>query len=220
MSLATILGLYIFSWLVQPSPSASAPQALPQPQNQSSAASSTEQNSAQPQSSPAVKPAAKRPAHPAKKSYQDCSNSPAALNPNVASSNQPEATKDADAASDESNSKSTLKGTANTGPSQPCQPQKKVVRNGGSNEPKIELLGGTPAQQASDERTTEQLTTATEENLKKISARPLSPLEQETLNQIKTYMEQAKRAIAAGDAERGHNLAMKARLLSDQLVKP
>jgi hypothetical protein len=33
-------------------------------------------------------------------------------------------------------------------------------------------------------------------------------------------MEQSKAAIAEGDVERGHDLAMKARLLSDELIKP
>jgi hypothetical protein len=33
-------------------------------------------------------------------------------------------------------------------------------------------------------------------------------------------MDQAKTAIAAGDIERGHNLALKAHLLSDELLKP
>jgi hypothetical protein len=33
-------------------------------------------------------------------------------------------------------------------------------------------------------------------------------------------VEQSKAAVAAGDADRGHNLALKARLLSDELGKP
>jgi hypothetical protein len=33
-------------------------------------------------------------------------------------------------------------------------------------------------------------------------------------------MEQSSKALAAGDLQRGHNLAMKAQLLSDELVKP
>lgn len=102
----------------------------------------------------------------------------------------------------------------------PCPPPKKVVRNGSSAEPAIQLVGGTTDQQAANERSTEQLTTATEDNLKKIAGRRLSASEQESVEQIKEYMEQSKQAVAAGDAERAHNLAQKARLLSDQLVKP
>lgn len=67
---------------------------------------------------------------------------------------------------------------------------------------------------------TNQLTAATEENLKKIVGRQLSSSQQEMVTQIKQFMTQSKAAIAAGDPERGHNLALKAHLLSDELVKP
>jgi hypothetical protein len=33
-------------------------------------------------------------------------------------------------------------------------------------------------------------------------------------------MEQSKKAVAEGDADRAHNLALKAHLLSDELLKP
>ena len=55
--------------------------------------------------------------------------------------------------------------------------------------------------------------------MKKIEGRPLGSNEQETLSQVKQFVEQSKAAIAAGDLERGHSLAMKALLLSDELVK-
>jgi hypothetical protein len=67
---------------------------------------------------------------------------------------------------------------------------------------------------------TNQLTAATEENLKKIAGRQLSSSQQEMVTQIKQFMMQSKAAVAAGDPERGHNLALKAHLLSDELVKP
>lgn len=67
---------------------------------------------------------------------------------------------------------------------------------------------------------TAQLAAATEENLKKIAGRPLTPSQQDTVSQIKEFMEQSKTAVAARDMQRGHNLAQKARLLSDELVKP
>jgi hypothetical protein len=96
-----------------------------------------------------------------------------------------------------------------------------VIKNGGSNEPVVALKGNTSEEQASQQRfTTEQLTTATEENLKKIAGRQLKPGEQDVVTQIKQFMEQAKSAVAVGDLARGRNLAMKARLLSDELVKP
>jgi hypothetical protein len=70
------------------------------------------------------------------------------------------------------------------------------------------------------QRSTEELTAATGENLKKVEGRQLNPNQQEMVNQIKQFMEQSKTAVAAGDLERGHNLALKAHLLSDELVKP
>jgi hypothetical protein len=70
------------------------------------------------------------------------------------------------------------------------------------------------------QRSTGQLTAATEENLKKIAGRQLNPSQQEMMSQIKQFMEQSKTAVATGDLERGHNLALKAHLLSDELVKP
>jgi hypothetical protein len=105
-------------------------------------------------------------------------------------------------------------------PSTPCPPPKKVIRHGGSDEPAVQITGGTTAEQSVHQRSTDQLTLATEENLQKIEGRQLSPSQQEMKNQIKQFMEQSKTAAVAGDLDRAHNLAMKAHLLSDELVKP
>jgi hypothetical protein len=70
------------------------------------------------------------------------------------------------------------------------------------------------------QRSSEQLQLATEENLKKIEGRQLTPSQQEMKNQIAQFMEQSKTAAGAGDLDRAHNLALKARLLSDELLKP
>ncbi len=154
------------------------------------------------------KPSAKR--HHSKKGIDpDCSNSSAAG-----------LTKEDSTKEDSAKESPTKTGSPSSAPSNPCPPPKKVVHNGGSDEPTIQLIGGTTADKASNERSTEQLTAATEENLKKISGRQLNASEQETVSQIKQFMEQSKKAVASGDPERGHNLAMKARLLSDELVKP
>jgi hypothetical protein len=59
-----------------------------------------------------------------------------------------------------------------------------------------------------------------ENNLKQVSGRQLSTAQQEMVNQIQQFIQQSKTAVAAGDMERGHNLAMKAHLLSEELVKP
>jgi hypothetical protein len=103
----------------------------------------------------------------------------------------------------------------------PCSPQKVIVKNGGSDEPIVQLKDDTPPAKASNELlNTEQLRLVTEDNLKKIASRQLTANQQEMVNQIKQFMDQSKAAVADGDLERGHNLAMKARLLSDELVSP
>jgi hypothetical protein len=56
--------------------------------------------------------------------------------------------------------------------------------------------------------------------LNKLAGRQLNADQQQILSQIHEFMEQSKQADAAGDLERGQNLASKARLLSDELVKP
>ncbi len=109
----------------------------------------------------------------------------------------------------------------NSASSTPCPPPKKVVRNGGSDEPAVQVTPGATAAQASYERfTAEQLREATEENLKKIEGRQLNASQQEMVSQIKQFMEQSKKAVADGDVDRAHNLALKAHLLSDELLKP
>ena len=99
-------------------------------------------------------------------------------------------------------------------------PEKKVVRNGGTADPAIQLAPGVSNEQASRQRqSTTQLLSAADTNLKQISVKQLSPSQQESVSQIRKYMEQAKAAEAAGDLQRAQNLASKARLLSDDLVK-
>jgi hypothetical protein len=102
-----------------------------------------------------------------------------------------------------------------------CPPEKKIVHDGGTTEPPIQLLGGPGGEQASHQRdTTDQLLGSVENNLKKVAGRQLTSTQQEMVNQIQQFMEQSKAAVAAGDVERGHNLALKAQLLSVELVKP
>ncbi|MFZ0294536.1 MAG: hypothetical protein WAL52_13095 [Candidatus Sulfotelmatobacter sp.] len=187
-----------------PSQAKPAPSTNPQPASPAS--------SPQPQNSPA--PAKKRPHHK-KTSTPDCSPSPAPLKP---PGNSPNGT---------AGSTSAAPGTAHSAPpttanaKNPCPPPKVVVKDGGSDEPTIELTRGTSDQQASQQRyTTEQLRAETEENLKKLAGRQLTPSQQDMVTQIKQFMDQAKSAVADQDLERGHSLAMKAHLLSEELIKP
>lgn len=110
---------------------------------------------------------------------------------------------------------------AATEPPSNCPPPKTVVHDGGTSEPAIQLTGGVPGPQSQGKRsTTDQLLGSTQDNLKKIEGRQLNASQQEMVNQIHQFLQQSKAAVAAGDLDRGHNLAMKARLLSDELTKP
>jgi hypothetical protein len=250
MNLATILGFYLLSLgLLTPSgqnaaqpPAATSADSSAQ-QSQSSASASQQappgQSSepAQPASAPAgqtsnppaqAKPSPK-PAKHHKKTVPlpNCASAPTPMNTAVGSPTDATGTTNADSSGGASNAASTnisSAGAASTNTSStalpPCPPPKKVVRDGGSSEPSIQLVGGETAEHSAHQSATDKLTVATEENLKKVAGRQLSQSQQEMVTQIKLFMDQSKTAIAAGDLERGRNLAMKAHLLSDELVKP
>ena len=246
MKLAAILGLYLFTLLsMNAGLSVSTFADSSASQTQGASTSPSQPGEAQSQALPLAaqpaattpsqgKPVVKRRAAPKKAIYPDCTTSPTPLNPISANPKYPKRNPDgAQSGAKQTNnvagaSSSNAPGNSNSGSSaksktaslRPCPPPKKVVRNGGSDDPKIELLGGTPAQQASNERSTEEITAATEENLKKLAGRQLNSEEQETVNQIKQFMQQSKEAITSGSPDRGRNLALKAKLLSDELIKP
>jgi len=105
-------------------------------------------------------------------------------------------------------------GQANSGP------KARVVRRGSTTEPTIQFVPRlTPGQAAAQRQSTTQLLAGTEANLRKVSNQQLGPSQRESVNQIRKYMEQAKAADASGDVQRAHNLAFKARLLSDELLR-
>ena len=106
----------------------------------------------------------------------------------------------------------------NPQPPKNCPPEKIVVRQGGAAEQSIQLAGGD--QESQKKKDTNQMLGSTEENLKKISGIQLSPEQQETVSQIKQFVDQSKDALAAGDLDRGHTLAWKAQLLSEDLINP
>ena len=98
--------------------------------------------------------------------------------------------------------------------------EKTVIKNGGTADPVVQLAPGISAEQASSQRqSTAQLLSATDDNLKQLASRQLDSTQQDSVSQIRKYMEQAKTAEAAGDVQRAHNLASKALLLADDLVK-
>ncbi len=157
----------------------------------------------------------------------DCTNAPSPLNAQPGSSSaSTNDGKNTEKTSQPTNTESDYEKQAGSGNAEsdknaankPCPPPKKVVHNGGSKEPAIKLTGDTAAGEAAEQRSTEQLTSTAEANLKKISERELQPNQRETVKQIQEFLQQSKEAAAAGDLELAHNLAQKAQLLSDELA--
>ena len=102
-----------------------------------------------------------------------------------------------------------------------CPPAKVIVRQGGTSEPSIQLAGGTTTGSPSHQSdTANQMLGSAEANLKKIAGRQLTPNQQDMVNQIRQFMGQSKTSSEAGDLERARTLAWKAKLLSEELVKP
>ncbi len=66
---------------------------------------------------------------------------------------------------------------------------------------------------------TADLITSTEQGLSGIK-RALSTEEKVTAAQIRTFLKQAQQALDNGDTDGAHGLALKAKLLLDELTKP
>jgi hypothetical protein len=94
-----------------------------------------------------------------------------------------------------------------------------VVRNGSTTEPTVKLAPTVPTNVASQQaQVTEQLLATAENNLKEAAIRQLNADQTAVVDQVRNYIQQARAATKAGDFQRGHNLAVKARLLSDDLI--
>ncbi|HET9836979.1 MAG TPA: hypothetical protein VFR84_02010, partial [Candidatus Angelobacter sp.] len=78
--------------------------------------------------------------------------------------------------------------------------------------------GPTPADPAHDLASTDQLLQTAESNLSGIK-RQLNKDEEAMRAQIREFISQSRKAITENDPSRAHNLAVKARVLSDELVK-
>jgi hypothetical protein len=99
-------------------------------------------------------------------------------------------------------------------------PRKIVVREGGAREPAAQIAPGiTPAEATRQRRNAEQLLGATDNLLKQLAGRTLDARQQETVGQIRNYMDGARSALQEGDTRRASTLAQKAHLLSEDLVK-
>jgi hypothetical protein len=99
--------------------------------------------------------------------------------------------------------------------------QKKVVHRGGTEEPNAQLTPSITEEQAARQRqNTNDLLASTDASLQKLSGRQLTQDEQETVGQIRKFMQQVKEADKEGDLQRAYKLAVKAHLLSDALTNP
>ena len=222
MILAAILGLYMFLGAgsissasavgpqqssEQPAPPVQTPQ---QPSQSSPTQTSAQSSDSQkptptaPAKTPPTKKSTARPHSPQHKktaSRTDCKNASAPTPSSNSGGNKP-----ADPAPSAGNAPGN------------CPPAKIVVKQGGASEPSVELAGGAGGDRATRDLTN-HLLDSTEQNLKAIAGRTLTASQQDIVNQIHQFMKQSKAAMAEGDLERGRNLAQKAHLLSDELVK-
>jgi hypothetical protein len=99
-------------------------------------------------------------------------------------------------------------------------PNKIVVREGGASEPAAQIAPGmTPAEATRQRHNAEQLLGSTDDKLKGLTGRTLDAKQQETVGQIRNYMEGVRSALKEGDVRRANTLAQKAHLLSEDLVK-
>ena len=97
---------------------------------------------------------------------------------------------------------------------------KVVVRNGGAKEDSAQLAPAVnPVQAQSQRANTASLLAAADANLKRVTGRQLTPAQQSMVDEIATYMRQAKAAQASADTNRAQTLAYKARLLSEELAR-
>jgi hypothetical protein len=99
-------------------------------------------------------------------------------------------------------------------------PPKKVVRQGSTADPTTQLAPGISQEQASRQRqTTTQLLSSTDAALQQLSWQQLNSDQQETVAQIRKFMQQSRAADKDGDSQLAYKLALKAHLLSDGLSK-
>ncbi len=68
-------------------------------------------------------------------------------------------------------------------------------------------------------QTAQELLSSTDDQLKRLADRNLDAQQQETVEQIRNYMNGARGALQEGDVSRARTLAEKAYLLSDDLLK-
>jgi hypothetical protein len=114
----------------------------------------------------------------------------------------------------------TTKHRKRTTPAPDSGPRRIVVREGGASEPAAQIVPGMPPAEAARQRqNAENLLGSTGDQLKQLAGRTLDAQQQETVGQIRNYMEGARAALKEGDVQRASTLAEKGHLLADDLVK-
>ncbi len=99
-------------------------------------------------------------------------------------------------------------------------PRRVVVREGGATEPGEQIVPGmTPVEATRQRQNAEQWLASTGDQLKQLAGRTLDARQQDTVGQIRNYMDGARVALKEGDVRRASTLAQKARLLAEDLVK-
>jgi outer membrane biosynthesis protein TonB len=99
------------------------------------------------------------------------------------------------------------------------QPSRTVVNEGGTQPATPQLSASLSPDAAIHQKfNTAQLLEATDSNLKSIS-RTLSSDEQSMVQTIRSFVNQSRQATKDGDTDLAYRLALKAHLLSDELVK-
>ncbi len=99
-------------------------------------------------------------------------------------------------------------------------PRKIVVREGGASEPAAQIVPGMTAEEAERERqNAQELLNSTYDLLMRLADRLLDAQQQETVGQIRNYMNGARGALQEGDVSRARTLAEKAHSLADDLLK-
>jgi hypothetical protein len=99
-------------------------------------------------------------------------------------------------------------------------PRKIVVREGGTSEPAAQIAPDiSPDESARQRQQAEHSLGSTDDQLKQLAGRTLDAQQQESVAQIRNYMQGARSALKEGDVHRADTLAEKAHLLSDDLLK-
>ena len=92
------------------------------------------------------------------------------------------------------------------------------MKNGGAADLVVDLSPLSLQQASQQKKSTDELLGASDANLEKMTGRQLSSNQLDTVKEVKSYLEQARKALSDGDVQRAHNLAVKANLLSAELV--